>query len=72
MSETPHYNVIAFRMLEAAGYKVTPTDIPGLWDIEGLARDVTLGQVRQLAGEHGRPWVPQFTALPIVRIGDMS
>lgn len=59
------FNYVAFKMLEAAGYSITPADgIPGLWNIEGLARDVTLGQMRDLAERHGQPWAP-----PIVLSG---
>lgn len=61
------FTVVAFRMLEAAGYTVTPTNIPGLWDIEGLARDVTLGQLRQLAEKHGKPWAPVILHGPQIR-----
>lgn len=50
------FTIVAMKMLEAAGYQVTPTDIPGLWDVQGLANDVTLGQLRQLAEQHGKPW----------------
>lgn len=58
------YTIIAVRMLEAAGHKVTPADgVPGLYDVEGLARDVTLGQLRQLAAEHGEP-APIILQLP--------
>lgn len=39
--------------LEQAGYQVLPTDVPGLFDVPGLARDVTLGQLCDLASRHG-------------------
>jgi len=45
---------LALKWLRAAGYEVTPADgVPGLWDIDGLARDVTINQLFQLATRHG-------------------
>lgn len=44
------FTAVATQMLRDAGYKVTPADmVPGLWDVEGLARDVTTAQLHQLA-----------------------
>lgn len=48
------FTAVATQMLRDAGYKVTPADmVPGLWDVEGLARDVTTAQLHQLAKQHG-------------------
>lgn len=52
------FAVIAKKMLENAGYKVTLTDMPGLVNVEGLANNVTLGQLCDLAEKHGNPWFP--------------
>jgi hypothetical protein len=50
-----HYTVIAVAMLDAAGHKVTPAgDIPGLWNVAGIADDVTTGQLCQIAEQHGQ------------------
>lgn len=54
------FTYVAFKMLEAAGHRVSPTDIPGLWNVEGIANDVTLNQLRQLAEQHGQPWAPDY------------
>lgn len=52
--------------LERAGYVVTEAPsassgmpLPGLFDVAGLARDVTEGQLIQLAHRHGA-WRPAF------------
>lgn len=46
--------VEAKRRLDAAGHTVTVAEgVPGLFNVEGLARDVTSGQLLQLAAEHG-------------------
>jgi len=47
------YVTFSAESLKRAGYEVRPTDIPGLWDIDGLARDVTTGQLHDLARRHG-------------------
>jgi hypothetical protein len=54
--EKPMYAIVAKKMLEQAGYQVTPADrVPGLWNVEGLARDVTINQLIDLAQQHGHP-----------------
>lgn len=51
------FAVIAFERLRSAGHPVTPAgDIPGLWNVEGLARDVTTNQLLDLADQHGALW----------------
>jgi len=48
------YAVVAFQHLKDAGHEVTPADgVPGLWDIAGIARDVTTGQLIAIANERG-------------------
>lgn len=52
--------------LENAGYRITLADgVPGLFDVEGLGRDLTLGQIRDLAARHGGP-----LTLPRLNVGD--
>ena len=47
--------VEAFQALDAAGHKVTPADrVPGLWNVEGIADDVTSGQLLDIARQHGQ------------------
>ena len=52
--------------LERAGYVVALADgapiapgVPALYDVEGLGRDLTEGQLVNLAHRHGR-WRPAF------------
>lgn len=52
------FSTVAKMWLENAGYQVVPTDIPGLFDVPGLGRDLTLCQIRDLAGRHGQPLSP--------------
>jgi hypothetical protein len=40
---------IAAERLSQAGHQVHAADIPGLWDIDGIARDVTTGQLIDIA-----------------------
>lgn len=48
---------VAAQQLKAAGHLVTPADgVPGLWNVDGLARDVTTNQLFDLAARHGNPW----------------
>jgi hypothetical protein len=48
--------VLSADALERAGFKVTPADgVPGLWNVEGLAHDVTTNQLHDLATKHGDP-----------------
>jgi hypothetical protein len=49
---------VAFKALEAAGHTVTPTDIPGLYDVEGVGTDLTLGQLVDVAQQRGLTWLP--------------
>jgi hypothetical protein len=63
---------VAFEMLKAAGHPVTPAgDIPGLWNVEGLANDVTTGQLLDLARQHGHHW-PFPLIGPAIRIDQVS
>lgn len=65
------FAIIAKRMLDEAGHTVTPADgIPGLWNVEGLARDVTTNQLCDLAERHGQPWFPP--GRPVIRIDNLS
>jgi hypothetical protein len=46
---------LAISSLEQAGYPVTPADrVPGLYDVDGLGRDLTLGQLWSLSQRYGR------------------
>ncbi len=46
--------------LRSAGYEVSPADgVPGLWDVAGLARDVTTNQLHDLAARHWSPLTRQ-------------
>lgn len=46
--------VVAMQMLDDAGFKVTSAErVPGLWNVDGLARDVTTNQLLQLASQYG-------------------
>jgi hypothetical protein len=61
------YAAVAFRQLKDAGHEVTPADgIPGLWDIAGIARDVTTGQLMAIANERGATPIryPMASILP--------
>lgn len=50
-----YYATIATEALSRAGHAVTAADwVPGLYDIDGIARDVTVGQLFQLAQQHGQ------------------
>lgn len=52
---------IARERLRAAGYDVVPTNIPGLWDVPGIANDVTTGQLHDIADRHGAIiWYPPY------------
>jgi hypothetical protein len=55
MSNHYGYSTLAMQSLEKAGYKVTVADgcIPGLWNVQGLASDVTTNQLLDLADSHG-------------------
>lgn len=45
---------ISARRLELSGYRVTPADgVPGLWNVAGLAYNVTTNQLHDLADKHG-------------------
>jgi hypothetical protein len=45
---------LAIEALERAGHRVSPADrVPGLYNIDGVARDVTAGQLFQLSQSHG-------------------
>jgi hypothetical protein len=47
----------ALRWLENAGFRVEPAEgVPGLFNVEGLARDLTVAQVTSLAQRHGTPF----------------
>jgi hypothetical protein len=66
-----HYTFVAIKMLEAAGHKVTAADrVPGLWDVDGIAADVTTGQLHQLAEQHGH-W-PFALAGPAINMQQVS
>lgn len=65
------FTIVAMHMLDAAGHKVTPAgDIPGLWNVEGLARDVTTDQLLDLAKQHGQAWLPLNR--PVLKIDNQS
>lgn len=64
------FTVIAAKMLNDAGHHVSPADgIPGPWNVEGIGRDLTTGQLCDVARQHGRPW--QLIGPNIIR-SDMS
>jgi hypothetical protein len=49
-----HYLQYAVDALERAGHRVVAADrVPGLYDVGTVARDVTEGQLWQLAQVHG-------------------
>jgi hypothetical protein len=67
------FTIVAIHQLQEAGYRVTPADgVPGLWNIEGLANDVTTGQLCALSEQHGKPWSPVLNAYPMIRSDLMS
>jgi hypothetical protein len=67
------FTVVAFKMLELAGHRVTAADrVPGLWNVDGLAHDVTTAQLHQLAQQHGHPWPPVVLIGPQVIIDQVS
>jgi hypothetical protein len=46
--------VAAVDMLQRAGHPVSPADgVPGLWNVEGIANDLTTAQLLEVAGKHG-------------------
>lgn len=48
--------VLSIDALQRAGFHVFPAEgVPGLWNVEGLARDVTTNQLHDLADKHGVP-----------------
>jgi len=57
--------MVAIEKLRAAGYHVQPADgVPGLWNVDGLARDVSSGQLAQIATAHGALiWPPLATGI---------
>jgi len=65
MSNHYGYSVLAMQSLENAGYKVTVAEggVLGLWDVQGLASDVTTNQLLDLADKHG---ADPFPAPPFV------
>jgi len=51
---TTNFVTVSAMSLKAAGYEVTPADgVPGLWNVDGLARDVTTNQLHDLARRFG-------------------
>lgn len=59
-----YYATLAIDALGNAGHAVTPADrVPGLFDVAGIARDVTVGQLWQLSQQHGR-WNASVDTLP--------
>ena len=49
-----YYAHLAVEAMERGGYRVSPADrVPGLYDIEGLARDVTIDQLWMLSQSYG-------------------
>jgi hypothetical protein len=67
------FTVVAIEQLKAAGYSVTVAEgvIPGLWNVEGLAHDITTGQLCDLARQLGNPLVP-FLRMPIIDASRIS
>ena len=63
--------IVAMQQLDAAGHKVSPADgVPGLWNVDGLARDVTTNQLFDLAERHGVISMPSY--LPGITIQGMT
>ena len=54
--------LLAQRKLDRAGHLVTATDVPGLFDVQGIARDVTVGQLIDIASQLNAS--PQADARP--------
>lgn len=55
------YITITIDRFRLAGHEVTPADgVPGLWNVAGLARDVTTNQLHELAERHCAPYVVPF------------
>lgn len=53
------FTVIAIQMLQNAGHEVTPAEgVPGLWNVAGIANDVTTNQLVDLAEKYGAPAFP--------------
>ena len=50
--------------LRQAGYAVTAADIPGLWDVAGIANDLTTGQLIDVAQRHVGLLPPVITTAP--------
>lgn len=66
------FTMDAIYQLQEAGYAVTPAEgVPGLWNVAGLARDVTTGQLCDLASRHGQPWI-RYPVGPVIRTDQMS
>lgn len=48
---------VATLELRNAGHDVQPAEgVPGLWNVQGLAYDITSGQLLDLARQHGSPY----------------
>jgi hypothetical protein len=68
------FTIVAIEQLKAAGYSVSVAEgvVPGLWNVEGLACDVTTGQLCDLAKQHGNPLAPFFMGPAIFDASIMS